>query len=74
MKGLKKILEKKKALPTGHFLLSSGLHSPNYVQCALALSDTALARQLGISLAKKWLARKPELIVAPSMVGDNNRP
>ncbi len=69
MRNLREILEKKKALLTGHFLLSSGLHSPNYVQCALALSDTALARQLGRALAEKWKGPKPDIIVSPAMGG-----
>lgn len=69
MKDLKKILEEKRAILSGHFLLSSGLHSPNYVQCALALSDTALSKKLGKELAKKWKGTKPDLIVSPAMGG-----
>lgn len=69
MKNLSAILKKKKAVLSGHFLLSSGLHSPNYVQCALALSDTALARKLGKSLAGKWEGPKPQIIASPAMGG-----
>ena len=32
------VLKKTKALLEGHFVLSSGLHSPNYIQCAKLLS------------------------------------
>jgi orotate phosphoribosyltransferase len=39
------------ALLDGHFLLSSGLHSPRYLQCALVLADPPLAMQLGQQLA-----------------------
>jgi orotate phosphoribosyltransferase len=40
------------ALLEGHFLLSSGLHSPRYVQCARVLMDPALATRLGQELAE----------------------
>lgn len=69
MKNLSAILKKKEAVLSGHFLLSSGLHSPNYVQCALALSDTALARRLGKALAGKWRGPQPQIIVSPAMGG-----
>jgi orotate phosphoribosyltransferase len=39
------------ALLEGHFLLSSGLHSPRYLQCALVLMDPPLATRLGAELA-----------------------
>lgn len=39
------------ALLDGHFLLSSGLHSPQYFQCALLFDDPTLGRRLGESLA-----------------------
>jgi orotate phosphoribosyltransferase len=39
------------ALLEGHFLLSSGLHSPRYLQCARILMDPALATRLGGELA-----------------------
>jgi len=63
------ILKRKKAILSGHFLLSSGLHSPNYVQCALALSDTKLAAKLGKALAAKWRGEKPQMIISPAMGG-----
>jgi orotate phosphoribosyltransferase len=43
----------KRALLDGHFLLSSGLHSPRYLQCALVLAEPALATRLGAELAAK---------------------
>src|SRR6476469_7882462 len=39
------------ALLDGHFLLSSGLHSPTYLQCALALQDPADAQDYGREIA-----------------------
>ena len=56
------------ALLQGHFLLSSGLHSPQYMQCALVLAEPRHAEDLGKALAAK-LAQKPDLIVSPAMGG-----
>ena len=47
------ILKKTKALIDGHFVLSSGLHSSKYVQCAKLLSFPYFADKICISLAKK---------------------
>ena len=40
------------ALLEGHFLLSSGLHSPRYLQCARVLMDPEVATRLGAALAE----------------------
>jgi orotate phosphoribosyltransferase len=55
------------ALLKGHFLLSSGLHSDRYLQCALVLAQPGAAEQLGRELAAK--AEKPDLVVSPAMGG-----
>lgn len=56
------------ALLKGHFQLSSGLHSDQYMQCALLLSEPARAEALGSALAA--LQKQPcELIVSPAMGG-----
>ena len=47
------ILKESKALIEGHFILSSGLHSPKYVQCAQLMSKPSQAVQICESLAKK---------------------
>ena len=47
------ILKETNALIDGHFILSSGLHSPQYVQCAQLLSKPKKASQICNSLAKK---------------------
>ena len=47
------ILKKTDALLEGHFVLSSGLHSSKYVQCAKLLSFPHLAKKICYSLAKK---------------------
>ena len=48
-----KILKETKALIEGHFILSSGLHSPKYVQCAQLMSKPHIANKLCQSLAEK---------------------
>ncbi|HYC90278.1 MAG TPA: orotate phosphoribosyltransferase [Thermoanaerobaculia bacterium] len=49
------LLEETGALLTGHFRLSSGLHSPNYVQCARLLEHPRNAKALGAALAERLL-------------------
>ena len=41
------------ALLDGHFILSSGLHSSKYIQCAKLLSYPHLAKNICLSLSKK---------------------
>jgi orotate phosphoribosyltransferase len=57
------------ALKRGHFLLSSGLHSPAYVQCALLLQDPSRARCLGQALAAKVAGTGPDSVLSPAMGG-----
>jgi orotate phosphoribosyltransferase len=61
------------ALLQGHFLLTSGLHSPRYLQCARVLMDPVLATRLGAELADRL---RPLLggtaagaVVAPALGG-----
>ena len=65
------VLKKTKALLEGHFILSSGLHSSKYVQCAKLLSKPNLASDICNSLAKKIKKsfNKIDLILAPAMGG-----
>ena len=65
------ILKKTNALIEGHFVLSSGLHSPKYIQCAKLLSFPHLAKDICISLAKKIQKKfkSIDLILAPAMGG-----
>jgi orotate phosphoribosyltransferase len=53
----------------GHFLLSSGLHSPNYVQCAQALKSPVWAGRMGAALAAGWTGPRPDLVLSPAMGG-----
>jgi orotate phosphoribosyltransferase len=70
---LLRIFEEKGALLQGHFLLSSGLHSPRYLQCARVLMDPPLATRLGAALAERLLPRiggiAPGAVVAPALGG-----
>jgi orotate phosphoribosyltransferase len=62
-------LEQTGALLSGHFRLSSGLHSPNYVQCALLLEHPRNAKAIGEALAERVRALDPQKIVAPALGG-----
>ncbi|MGE0639205.1 MAG: orotate phosphoribosyltransferase [Thermoanaerobaculia bacterium] len=57
------------ALRRGHFLLSSGLHSPAYVQCALYLSDPRRAARAGEALAALLAGTGVESILSPALGG-----
>ena len=66
-----KILKETKALIEGHFILSSGLHSPKYVQCAQLMSKPSQAAQICQSLANKIKDKlnNVNLILSPAMGG-----
>ena len=66
-----KILRETKALLEGHFILSSGLHSPKYVQCAQLMSKPHKANKICESLAEKIKKEIPDfdLILSPAMGG-----
>ena len=61
------------ALLTGHFLLSSGLHSSRYLQCALVMQHPATAEKLCANLAAKAKADERigqiDLVIAPALGG-----
>ena len=66
-----KILKETDALQEGHFILSSGLHSDKYVQCAKLLSKPQKAKELCKSLAEKISSefKQIDLILSPAMGG-----
>jgi orotate phosphoribosyltransferase len=70
---LLRLFEERRALLQGHFLLSSGLHSPRYLQCARVLMDPALASRLGAALADALRpllgGTAPGAVVAPALGG-----
>ena len=57
------------ALLEGHFLLSSGLHSPQYLQCALALQYAADAKRFGELIAKHFADKGVETVASPAIGG-----
>ena len=65
------ILRKTNALLDGHFVLSSGLHSSKYIQCAKLLSFPHKAEKICKSLAKKIKKKFKnfDLILSPAMGG-----
>ncbi len=65
------ILKKTNALLEGHFILSSGLHSSKYIQCAKLLSFPSKAEKICKSLSNKIKRKfkKIDLILAPAMGG-----
>ncbi len=65
------ILRKTDALLEGHFVLSSGLHSSKYIQCAKLLSFPSQAEKICESLSNKIQKnfKKFDLILAPAMGG-----
>jgi orotate phosphoribosyltransferase len=69
LKILMRLLEESGALRRGHFLLSSGLHSEAYVQCALLLEAPVRARQVGEELAEELRSFHPDSVLAPALGG-----
>ena len=65
------ILKKTNALIEGHFVLSSGLHSSKYIQCAKLLSFPHLSEKICKSLANKIKRKykKIDLVLSPAMGG-----
>ena len=66
-----KILKETNALLEGHFILSSGLHSKQYVQCAKLLSYPKMAEAICSSLCKKIgnTFNKIDIILSPAVGG-----
>jgi len=63
------LLEESGAFRQGHFELSSGLHSPAYVQCALLLELPERARRVGRGLARRLASLRPAAVVSPALGG-----
>ena len=64
-----KIFREHSALLEGHFILSSGLHSDRYIQCALVLQHPRVAEQLCIELGPKLGELGAKTVVAPALGG-----
>jgi orotate phosphoribosyltransferase len=57
------------ALLEGHFVLTSGLHSTNYLQCALVLQHPAEAESLGWAISEHFKHDNIQLVASPAIGG-----
>jgi len=57
------------ALLDGHFRLTSGLHSPQYFQCALVLQDPVQAQKLCWEIAAQFMTENIDVVIAPAVGG-----
>ncbi len=57
------------ALLEGHFILSSGLHSSIYLQCAIALESTMVAMEFGAAIAERLKDQQIETVASPAIGG-----
>lgn len=65
-----RVFQEKNAFLEGHFLLSSGLHSPNYLQCALILQYPDIAEKIAREIAEKIPKNlKIETVIGPALGG-----
>src|SRR5438045_2953021 len=63
------IFRRSGALLEGHFRLSSGLHSPGYLQCALVLQYPQHAEALGRGIADRVRGWRPTVVLSPALGG-----
>lgn len=63
------LLRETGALLDGHFVLSSGLHSPRYVQCAMVLQHPGHAERLCGEIARRFREQSVEVVIAPALGG-----
>jgi orotate phosphoribosyltransferase len=57
------------ALLEGHFILTSGLHSQSYLQCALVLQHPREAEAFAQAIAKQFAGQRIETVAAPAIGG-----
>ncbi|MDQ3805720.1 MAG: orotate phosphoribosyltransferase, partial [Acidobacteriota bacterium] len=57
------------ALLEGHFVLTSGLHSTHYLQCALVLQHPPEAEAFGRAIAERFEGGRVETVAAPAIGG-----
>ena len=57
------------ALLDGHFRLTSGLHSPGYLQCALVLQHPKHADAIGLAIAERTRDLGPTVVLSPALGG-----
>lgn len=66
---IKRMMKESGAHLEGHFKLTSGLHSGNYVQCALMLRFPMFAAYAGEKLAERLAGYKPDVVLSPALGG-----
>lgn len=66
---LTRLLRESEAFLEGHFILTSGLHSNRYVQCAKLLQHPQAARRAGIWLAERLQSASPEVVMSVALGG-----
>lgn len=66
---VRKMMKESTAHLEGHFKLTSGLHSGNYIQCALMLRFPDFAAYAGEKLAEGLVPFNPEIILSPALGG-----
>jgi orotate phosphoribosyltransferase len=57
------------ALLEGHFVLTSGLHSPIYLQCALVLQEAPEAEKFGRAIAERFQSESIQTVASPAIGG-----
>jgi len=63
------LFRKSGALLEGHFRLTSGLHSPGYLQCALVLQHPVAAARLGAAIGERTRGLRPTVVLSPALGG-----
>ena len=63
------LMKQSGALMTGHFRLTSGLHSDEYCQCAKVLEHPEIASELGRMLADRFRSKTIDIVVSPAIGG-----
>jgi len=63
------VFKRSGALLEGHFVLSSGLHSPVYLQCAIALQSPAIAAEFGEAIANEFREQGIQTVASPAIGG-----
>lgn len=64
-----KVFQMCNAVREGHFILTSGLHSNRYMQCALVLQDPKVAAGLGKNLLQKVPVKDVDVVIGPALGG-----
>lgn len=68
-KSMINLFKRTQAMLEGHFILTSGMHSKTYMQCARVLSYPEYASSLGASLAMKFKSSEIDFVISPALGG-----